>query len=75
MKNYHIIIIGIDECSTVADCVRGTVCINTAKDPGYLCQCPPGFTGDGRINGDGCIGEIYNLEYHADAWRVKGERE
>ena len=57
MKYSHNII-GINECSTVADCVGGTVCINTAEDPGYLCQCPPGFTGDGRLSGDGCIGEI-----------------
>jgi hypothetical protein len=47
----------IDECSTSGDCVSGTVCINTAEGPGFLCQCPPGFTGDGRRSGDGCYGE------------------
>ena len=54
----------IDECSTiVADCdsEAGAVCINTGEGPGFLCQCPPGYTGDGRNSGSGCTGESYNV--------------
>ena len=47
----------IDECSTVADCVGGASCINTGDAAGFLCQCPPGFNGDGRMSGSGCTGE------------------
>ena len=54
-------IIAIDECSTSADCVAGTLCINTAEGPGFLCQCPPGFTGDGRHSGSGCQGKKCNI--------------
>ena len=47
----------IDECSTVADCVGGASCINTGDAAGFLCQCPPGFSGDGRTSGSGYTGE------------------
>ena len=49
----------IDECSTTADCVGGAVCINIAERPGFLCQCPPGYTGDGRNSGSSCTGETF----------------
>jgi hypothetical protein len=55
--NIMLLILAIDECSTVADCVGGTICINIADGPGFLCECPPGFTGDGRRSGDSCIGK------------------
>ena len=54
--------VAIDECSTSGDCVEGTVCINMAEGPGFLCQCPPGFTGDGRHSGDGCYGKNFIIE-------------
>ena len=41
----------------------GTLCINTAEGPGFLCQCPPGFTGDGRHSGSGCQGKQCNTMY------------
>ena len=39
-------------------CVGGAACINTGEGQGFLCLCPPGYTGDGRNSGDGCTGEI-----------------
>ena len=53
----------IDECSTTADCVGGVACINTGEGQGFLCLCPPGYTGDGRNSGDGCTGEILILSF------------
>ena len=45
-----------DECSTTAaDCVDNSTCINSPD--GFTCLCDFGLTGDGRMNGSGCIEE------------------
>ena len=44
-----------DECSTTAaNCVDDSTCINSPD--GFTCLCDFGLTGDGRMNGSGCIG-------------------
>ena len=35
--------------------MENTTCVNSPD--GFACLCPPGLTGDGRINGSGCTGE------------------
>ena len=45
----------VDECSTIADCMDGATCINSPD--GFVCLCPPGFTGDGRTSGNSCAGK------------------
>ena len=69
-QNYHaslscmiFCVTAINECLTIADCVGGAVCVNTADGEGFFCQCPPGFNGDGRYSGTGCNGEIYCMLY------------
>ena len=47
--------IAIDECLEVADCVADASCVNTVE--GFLCLCPSGYQGDGRISGEGCMGK------------------
>ena len=42
-----------DECSTIADCVEISACVNSAD--GFICVCPSGFMGDGRMSGSGCF--------------------
>ena len=44
-----------DECTTVADCVEIATCINSPD--GFVCLCPHGLYGDGRINGTNCTGK------------------
>ena len=45
----------VDECiEDMDDCVEGATCMNT--DGSFTCMCAPGFTGDGRASGRGCIG-------------------
>ena len=47
----------INDCLTsAADCVSIANCIDTADKLGFFCQCPPGYTGDGRKSGSGCAG-------------------
>ena len=40
-----------------ADCVEGTTCIDSF-DGNFICVCPQGFTGDGRIGGNNCTGKF-----------------
>ena len=48
----------INDCLISADdCVSIANCIDTEDKLGFLCQCPPGYTGDGRKSGSGCAGE------------------
>lgn len=46
---YLIFFADIDECSSrsLNGCGLGATCVN--RVPGYTCECPPGFQGDGRI--------------------------
>ena len=44
-----------DECSTIADCVENSTCVNSPD--GFVCLCPFGFMGDGRISGNGCFAD------------------
>ena len=42
-----------DECSTIADCVENSNCVNSPD--GFVCLCPFGFMGDGTASGNGCF--------------------
>ncbi|KAK9741405.1 hypothetical protein RND81_03G103000 [Saponaria officinalis] len=43
-----------NECAAkINPCNKKAVCNNTVGD--YICTCPHGYHGDGRINGSGCI--------------------
>ena len=55
-RDYSLFPAGINMCLTTADCVASASCINIAEMPGFLCQCPAGYTGDGRTSGEGCDG-------------------
>ena len=51
----NFIAIDVNECSNgMADCVADATCINTAE--GFMCLCPIGYTGDGRLSGTMCSG-------------------
>ena len=45
---HFIIFADIDECTSrsLNGCGLGALCVN--RVPGYTCECPPGFRGDGR---------------------------
>ena len=45
---WHFIFADIDECTSrsLNGCGLGALCVN--RVPGYTCECPPGFRGDGR---------------------------
>ncbi|KAI4297352.1 hypothetical protein L6164_037247 [Bauhinia variegata] len=45
----------IDECSTIKPCNNWT-CINLVG--GYNYSCPPGYKGDGKRDGSGCVLEL-----------------
>ncbi|KAL9230545.1 hypothetical protein vseg_005883 [Gypsophila vaccaria] len=43
-----------NECvAKISPCTKKAVCNNTEGD--FICSCPQGYHGDGRINGSGCI--------------------
>jgi hypothetical protein len=47
----------VDECSESSEvdvCVSEANCTNTKG--GFSCQCPFGYIGDGRSDGNGCTG-------------------
>ena len=45
----------VDECSSDPDvCTSEANCTNT--EGGFSCQCPFGYIGDGRSDGNGCTG-------------------
>lgn len=47
----------VDECSSEPmRCVGEATCSNT--EGSFICQCPFGYIGDGRSNGNGCTGEL-----------------
>ena len=55
MTNYKLMLTDVDECSSEpAKCVNGADCSNT--EGSFFCQCPFGFNGDGRSDGNGCTG-------------------
>ena len=61
-----IIFLDVDECSSEPDvCVSVANCSNT--EGGFSCQCPFGYIGDGRSDGNGCTGQHiqFKLEQHA----------
>lgn len=50
LNDYHdIFVTDVDECSSrsLNGCGLGATCVN--RVPGYTCECPPGFKGDGRV--------------------------
>ena len=50
----------IDECNTTNQCADMAECINTIGS--YECECPIGFTGNGRSDNDhemGCVGKNF----------------
>ena len=52
----NVIIIIIAMCSSgEADCVDGSTCIDSLDGEEFVCICPPGLLGDGRLSGTGCM--------------------
>ncbi len=44
-----------DECTAGIDnCHHEATCVDIATAPGYHCQCPAWYYGDGRLTGTGC---------------------
>ena len=43
----------LDMCQG-ADCVSEATCVTADTMDGFLCLCPDGFSGDGRMSGTGC---------------------
>ena len=40
-----------------ADCVPEATCIDSTDGDRFICVCPTGLMGDGRINGSGCMAD------------------
>ena len=58
----------VDECSSELDvCVSEANCSNT--EGGFSCQCPFGYIGDGRSDGNGCAGPYPRLVQLCDSNR------
>ena len=56
INNVYIVIIA--SCSNgQADCVDGSTCIDSLNGEQFVCLCPFGLFGDGRINGTGCVAD------------------
>ena len=64
MHNHRLLILDIDECAsdTLNTCSPDADCKNTEGD--FICQCPFGFHGDGRLSGTGCDGECMLLKLY-----------
>ena len=43
----------LDMCQE-ADCVSEATCVTADSMDGFLCLCPDGYSGDGRVSGTGC---------------------
>ena len=54
-KTFCAFFFSADECSTIADCVEDSNCVNSPD--GFVCLCPFGFMGDGRTSGNGCFAD------------------
>ena len=47
----------LEICSSVENpCHADATCTQTGTDPGYICTCNEGYTGDGTVAGTGCTG-------------------
>ena len=53
MDHLYIFAIAAACSSGEADCVDNATCINIIN--GFVCLCPFGFMGDGRMSGSGCF--------------------
>ena len=40
-----------------ADCVEGSTCVDSMDGEQFVCLCPPGLVGDGRISGTNCTAD------------------
>ena len=40
-----------------ADCMPEAMCIDSTDGDRFICVCPTGLMGDGRINGSGCMAD------------------
>ena len=50
-----------DDYSTIADCTEITSCVNSPDD-GFVCICPCGYKGDGRIGGNNdTMSDVHSL--------------
>jgi hypothetical protein len=54
--NFYIVL-DIDECNGLHDCLAGATCRN--GNGSYTCDCPSGYRGDGRLPWfpQGCVGK------------------
>ena len=50
---YHALYSVLDMCQE-ADCVSEATCVSVDSMDGFLCLCPNGYSGDGRMSGTGC---------------------
>lgn len=40
-----------------ADCVAEATCIDSTDGANFICACPTGLNGDGRLSGSGCMAD------------------
>jgi hypothetical protein len=51
--SWYFNLITADECASISDCVENATCVNSPD--GFVCLCPFGSMGDGRMSGNGCF--------------------
>lgn len=54
----------VNECENPDKCTKEAQCVNVPG--GYVCQCPPRYTGDGKSHGLGCISVFGNTAIVAE---------
>ena len=47
----------INSCAAACSLSGEAICIDSTDGNRYICVCPTGMVGDGRINGSGCMAD------------------